>query len=107
AAERGHAAAQWKLGQMYASGEGVTRDDLTAFRYFSRIASLHAEDSPFTPEARYVASAFVALGRYYLNGIDGTEVRRDPVRAREMLGYAASYFADRDAQYMLGSLYLD
>jgi TPR repeat protein len=107
AAENGHAMAQWKLGRMYAEGEGVTRDDLRAFHYFRRIANSHADDSPGTPQARFVANAFVALGHYYLEGIPETEVKRDPERARDMFAYAASYFGDADAQYYLGRLYLD
>src|SRR4051794_31077714 len=31
AADQGHAAAQWKLGRIYAEGDGVKRDDLRAF----------------------------------------------------------------------------
>ena len=46
AAEGGHALAQWKLGRMYAEGDGVQHDDLRAFEYFSRIANPHADDSP-------------------------------------------------------------
>ena len=107
AASKGHALAQWKLGRMYAEGDGVPRNDLRAFEYFRRIASSHADDSPGTPQARFVANAFVALGQYYLEGIPKTEVKRDPSRAKEMFSYAASYFADSDAQYYLGRLYLD
>jgi TPR repeat protein len=107
AAEKGHALAQWKLGRMYAEGDGVTQDDLKAFEYFRRIADSHADDNPNTPQARFVANAFVALGHYYLEGIPKTAVKRDPVRAREMFGYAASYFRDSDAQYYLARLYLD
>jgi hypothetical protein len=107
AAEQGHPLAQWKLGRMYADGDGVTQDDLKAFDYFRRIADTHAEDSPDTPQARFVANAFVALGHYYLNGIPKTAVKRDPDRAREMFAYAASYFGDADAQFYLARLYLD
>ena len=107
AAEKGHALAQWKLGRMYAEGDGVTQDDLKAFEYFRRIADSHAEDNPDTPQARFVANAFVALGHYYLDGIPKTAVKRDPDRAREMFGYAASYFRDSEAQYYLARLYLD
>jgi uncharacterized protein len=46
AAEDGHPIAQWKLGRMYAEGNGVAQNDLLAFDYFSRIANAHAEDSP-------------------------------------------------------------
>jgi exopolysaccharide production negative regulator len=107
AAEKGHAIAQWKLGRMYAEGEGVTQNDLKAFEYFRRIADQHADDNPDTRQSRFVANAFVALGQYYLDGIPRTAVKRDPERAREMFAYAASYFRDPDAQYYLARLYLD
>ena len=107
AADNGHAIAQWKLGRMYAEGEGVAHDDFKAFEYFRRIADSHADDNPDTREARFVANAFVALGQYYLAGIPNSAVKRDPERAREMFAYAASYFRDPDAQYYLARLYLD
>ena len=106
AAEGGHPIAQWRLGRMYANGDGVTQDDLRAFEYFSRIANAHAEDSPSAPQAAIVANAFVALGRYYLNGIPNSKVKPDTERAREMFSYAASYFGNADAQYDLARLYL-
>ncbi len=107
AAEGGHPIAQWKLGQMYAVGDGVAQDDMRAFEYFSRIASAHAEDSPSAPQASIVARAFVALGRYYLDGIPNSKVVADPDRAREMFHYAASYFGNADAQYNLARMFLD
>ncbi|MBR0716178.1 tetratricopeptide repeat protein [Bradyrhizobium liaoningense] len=106
AAEGGHYAAQWKLGRMYANGDGVAQDDLRAFEYFSRIANAHAEDSPSAPQAQIVANAFIALGRYYLSGIPNSKIKADQERAREMFSYAASYFGNADAQYDLARLYL-
>lgn len=106
AAEEGHPVAQWKLGRMYAAGDGVAQDDMRAFDYFSRIANAHAEDSPSAPQAQIVANAFVALGRYYLSGIPNSKVKADPDRAREMFSYAASYFGNADAQYDLARMYL-
>ena len=107
AAEQGLIAAQWKLGRMYAEGDGVDRSDLRAFEYFSGIADAHADDNPGTPQARYVANAFVALGHYYRNGIANSDVKADLGRARHMYAYAASYFADPEAQYHLARLMLD
>jgi TPR repeat protein len=107
AAEQGHTAAQWKLGRMYADGNGVAQDDMRAFEYFSKIANVHADEPPGTPQAHIVASAFVALGRYYLTGIPNSDIKPDSVRAHQMFAYAASYFGDADAQYELGRLYLD
>jgi len=107
AAEQGQPAAQWKLGHMYAEGDGVPQDDLRAFNYFSQIANSHPDEPPGSPQARFVANAFVAIGRYYLTGIPNSTVKQDVARAREMFGYAASYFGDADAQYQLGRVYLD
>lgn len=107
AAEGGHPIAQWKLGRMYANGDGVARDDMRAFDYFSRIANSHAEDSPAAPQAQVVANAFLALGRYYREGIPNSRVKPDRERAREMFAYAASYFGNPDAQYNLARMYLD
>jgi len=107
AADQGHLVAQWKVGRMYADGDGVPQDDLRAFNYFSQIANTYPDENPGTPQARFVANAFVALGRYYLEGIPNSRIKPDASRAREMLGYAASYFGDADAQYQLGRLYLD
>ena len=107
AAEGGHPIAQWKLGRVYAKGDGVAQDDLRAYDYFSRVANAHAEDSPTAPQAAVVANAFVALGRYYLSGIPNSKVKADPERAREMFSYAASYFGNAEAQYNLARMYLD
>ena len=107
AAEQGVVAAQWKLGRMYAEGDGVDQSDMRAFEYFSRIADGHADDNPGTPQARYVANAFVSLGHYYREGIANSDVRADLGRARQMYAYAASYFGDPDAQYHLARLMLD
>jgi uncharacterized protein len=107
AADKGHTIAQWKLARMYAAGDGVEQDDLKAFEFYRRIADSHADDNPDTPQARFVANAFVALGHYYLEGIPNTPVKADPERARKMFDYAASYFRDPDAQYYLARLYLN
>lgn len=107
AAEQGQPVAQWKLGRMYADGDGVPQDDLRAFNYFSQIANAHPDEVPGTPQAHFVASAFVALGRYYLTGIPNSKIAADSARARELYTYAAMYFGDADAQYELGRLYLN
>jgi TPR repeat protein len=107
AAEQGVPAAQWKLGRMYADGDGVDKNRLRAFQYFQNLTKAHAYDPPGTPQSRFVANAFVSLGQIYLDGIPETSVRPDPSRARQMFSYAASYFADPDAQYQLARLFLD
>ena len=107
AADQGVVAAQWKLGRMYAEGQGVERSDIKAFEFFSRIADDHPDDAPGTPQARYVSNAFVALGHYYTNGIPNSHVKPDIGRARHMYQYAAFYFGDADGQYHLARMMLD
>ena len=107
AADQGVVAAQWKLGRMYAEGQGVPQSDVKAFDFFSRIADGHADDNPGTPQSRYVSNAFVALGNYYASGIPDSDVKADLFRARHMYSYAASYFGDPDGQYHLARMMLD
>lgn len=107
AAGQGHTLARWKLGRMYADGDGVPADSLKAFEFFSKIADEHADESPDSANARFVSSAFVALGSYHLSGIPDTYVKANPERAKEMFNYAASWFGDADAQYNLARMNLD
>jgi uncharacterized protein len=107
AAENGHALAEWKLGRMYADGDHVTRDDLRAFDYFQDIVDNHSDDTLGTSQARFIANAYVALGGYFLNGIPNSPVKPDPLRARDLYAYAASYFGDAEAQYRLGRMLLE
>jgi TPR repeat protein len=105
AAERGVPGAIWKLGRMYADGDGVHMNKARAYEYFRRLTMIYGDDSAGTPYATFVANAFVILGQYYLDGIPGT-LTADPTRARDMFRYAASYFGDAEAQFHLGRLYL-
>jgi len=105
AAGKGVPGALWKLGRMYADGDGVRKDKARAYEYFRRLTREHAADSTGTPNARFLANAFVTLGLYYQDGIPGT-LKPDTNVAREMFHYAASYFADPEAQYYLAQLYL-
>ncbi|MCJ2097777.1 tetratricopeptide repeat protein [Methylobacterium sp. E-046] len=107
AAGQGHALALWKLGRMYAEGDGVPHDDLKAFEFFSRIADASTDDGPDPQNSAVLGSAFTALGTYFLEGIKGSYVRPNPERAYDMFNYAASYYGDPNAQYNLARLYLD
>src|SRR5690242_21538709 len=65
AAENGYALAQWKLGRMYADGDGVPHDDLRAFEYFRSIVNAHTDDNASELQARFVANGFGALGHFW------------------------------------------
>jgi uncharacterized protein len=107
AADEGNIAARWKLGKMYADGDGVIHDDYKAYKHFLKVADENADVSPSSQFAPAVAKAFVALGTYYRDGIKNTNVKPNFTRAHELFHYAAAYFADADGQYHLGRLYLD
>lgn len=107
AADKGHPGAQWKLGRMYAEGDGVPHDDLKAFQWFARIVDSHGDEMPGSPQASFVASAFVSLANYHLDGIPNSDIKANPERARELYSHAASYFGDPEAQYQLGRLYME
>jgi len=107
AADGGQPLAQWKLGRMYARGEGVPRDDVKAYAYFERLVESYNEDDPDRPDIAAIANAFVAVGVYCLNGIPNSEIKADPERALEMFQFAATNFGDPDAQYNLARMYMD
>jgi uncharacterized protein len=107
AAGQGHVAAQFKLGRMYALGEGAPHNDLKAFEYYSRIADENADESPGTADGKLVASAFVSLGGYFMTGIKSTYVQPNASRAFDMFYYAASYFGDPEGQFSLARMYME
>ncbi|ALN73436.1 tetratricopeptide repeat protein [Aureimonas sp. AU20] len=106
AADLGHAGARWKLGQMYAEGDGVKEDDFEAFKMFEEIVRDQEDDTATSPNAAYVASAVVALAEYMRNGIPGTPIAADPTQARQLYAHAATYFGDAQAQFELGRMLL-
>jgi TPR repeat protein len=107
AAERGVLGAQLKLARLYAAGSEVGKDDAKAFLYYRQIANQRADISPLSPVSKYVAEAFVALGQYYVQGIEASGLRPNPRSARDLFRHAASIFGSADAQYELARLYLD
>ena len=106
AAESGQVIARWKLGQMYAKGDGVPRDDSKAYHYFNQLVEDYDEDQPARQDVSAISDAFVAVGVYCLNGVPNGGVRPDPRRAHELFQYAATTFADPNAQYNLAHMYM-
>jgi uncharacterized protein len=107
AADAGQPIALWRLGTMYESGEGVQKDEVRAFGYFSRIANENANTPPRSLEADIVAQSFVKVGEYYRDGLPDAGIPADSARSAALLMHAATYFADAEAQYEVGRLYLD
>lgn len=107
AAAAGQPMALWQLGLMYESGEGVQKDPVKAFGYFSQIADEHADAAPKSVDAEIVAQSFVKVGEYYRAGLPAAGVPKDIGYSNKLMMHAASYFGDADAQYRVGNLYQD
>ncbi len=107
AADGGEYLAQWKLGRMYAEGDGVARDDHKAFDYFSKIVEHFSDDDP-DPSMRSMVVERLCLGR-------AISARRDRQRqargrtpsARSICSATRRLFGDADAQYNVARMYLD
>lgn len=107
AASAGDPMAQWQLGLMYESGEGVAQDKAKAFGYFAEIADQHADAAPKGTEADVVANSFVKMGEYYKQGLPEAGIPKDEDYSIKLVMHAATYFGDADAQYKVGEMYLD
>ncbi|MFK5977322.1 MAG: tetratricopeptide repeat protein [Rhizobiaceae bacterium] len=107
AAENGNLAAQWKLGRMYQTGDGVPQDPLAAFDFFKKLAERSRDLRPNSADWQFSANAFVALGRYYQEGIPGSELTPDWKQARVMYTTAAMVFGHPEAQFELGRMELE
>ncbi len=107
AATKNQLAAKWKLGRMYAEGDGVARDDLTAFRLYREIADQYSEIRPHRRDRTYVSNAVVAVADYYRKGIAGSEIRPNIRLAVDYYIQAAALYGNPGAQYRLGRIYLD
>lgn len=107
AAAAGQPMALYQLGLMYENGEGVAKDPVKAFGYFSQIANEHADTPPRGIEADIVAQSFVKIGEYYAEGLPEAGIPKDEERSSRLILHAASYFGDPDAQYRVGLSYLE
>jgi TPR repeat protein len=107
AALAGQPMALYQLGLMYETGEGVEKDPVKAFGYFSQIADEHADTAPKGVEADIVAQSFLKVGEYYRNGLPEAGIPKNEAYSNKLIMHAASYFGDADAQYRVGELYLD
>jgi TPR repeat protein len=107
AALAGQPMALYQLGLMYESGEGVAKDPVKAFGYFSQIADEHADTAPKGVEADIVAQSFLKVGEYYRTGLPEAGIQKNEAYSNKLILHAASYFGDADAQYKVGEMYLD
>lgn len=105
AADKGQLGARWKLARMYAEGDGVTRNDYEAFKFYQEIAAQEVE--PGSPEESYVSDALVALGAYSRSGIPGSPVRANPAAAQDYYMRAAATYRNPNAQFEVGKMLMN
>lgn len=104
AAEKGQLGASWKLGRMYAEGDGVEQNDYEAFKFFSAIASQDVE--PASPDAPFISDALVEVAKYLKQGIPGTPVIANPAAAQDYYMRAAATYRNPTAQFEMGKMFL-
>ncbi|WP_139413408.1 tetratricopeptide repeat protein [Bartonella mastomydis] len=104
AAKRGHIGANWKLGSIYANGDGVPKDDYKAYHFFAYIVEkgtdLGSEDQS------YVSDALVRLAGYIKKGIPQSPVKPNLSYATRLYMQAAVNYGNPKAQYQLGKIFL-
>ena len=90
AADHGSLLAAYKLGYMYYRGEGVIRDDVTAFEYFQQAtrAPLAFQTNSLRLTTKFLAESYNNLGVMYQNGF-GT--RTDLKKATDMYRKAVEF----------------
>jgi uncharacterized protein len=88
-AEKGNAAAQYKLGEMYGNGQGIPKDDAEAARWIKKAA-----DQGYV-EAQYILGGMYGVGKC---------VPQDDAEAVKWLRKAADQ-GHAGAQYILGGMY--
>lgn len=106
-ADNGSLAAQWKLGRLYQTGDGVAMNAGEAVRLFEKIVVSHSDAPPYSQEAQFTSNAMVALGQYLNSGVPEIGVERNTKRAQQMFTTAATYFSNSDAQFELARMYLE
>jgi TPR repeat protein len=104
---KGNIRAGWKLGRMYADGDGVPQDRIRAFEIFRVIVESQRGEVPSGPSARFIANAMVTMGLYHSTGIPNSHIKVDLVRAFDAFHDAAINYADADGQYHLALAYRD
>ncbi|MCK8780926.1 sel1 repeat family protein [Rhizobium sp. NTR19] len=104
AAEKGHTGSRWALANMYAYGDGVTKDDFEAFKIYNEIAAQGIE--PGSEDTGFFINALLSLAGYYRRGIPGTPVKPDLSQARQLYFQVASTFGVAEAQFQLAKMML-
>jgi uncharacterized protein len=107
ASDDGNIVADWYLGHMYRMGKGISRDDATAYSYYSRVADAFDPEEQDQNRLRVMVDAVLRVADYRLVGIPEAGVPRDyDYAARTYLRMATTY-GHPAAQYALGLMNIE
>ncbi|MCZ2158254.1 sel1 repeat family protein [Bartonella sp. 220] len=104
AADMGNIDARWKLGSIYAEGDGVPEDDYKAYNFFASIVEKDVDLG--SEDASYISDALVRLAGYIKKGIPQSPIKPNPSYAARLYMQAAMNYGNSKAQYHLGKMFL-
>ncbi|HHK75052.1 MAG TPA: sel1 repeat family protein [Rhizobiales bacterium] len=103
-AKQGDLFAKWRLARMYEAGEAVKKDNGKAYRLFREVASKHKASDRYSSRKRITIEALVDIACLLRVGVPEAGIKKNPVRAHQLLQYVASMFGHARAQYLLGQM---
>ncbi len=103
-AKNGNLYAKWRLGRIYADGDGVKRDNSKAYRLLREVAQKHNPSERNLPRTRITIEALVDIANLLRKGVPEIGVRKSPQKAHQILKYVASMYSHPRAQFLLGQM---
>lgn len=107
AAEHGEFLGRFYLAKILSTNGSRHVDHAAAFRELERLVEDNSGIDYAHYRAPYVASAIVALARYWRSGVPGLGIEPDTQKVYSLLATAANYFGDADAQFELAKYYVE
>ncbi len=104
ASDDGNLAADWYLGHMYRMGRGVSRDDATAYSYYSRVAELYDPEEPDQNRLRITVDAMVHIADYQRSGVSAAGIPKNEAEAARAYLKIATTYGHPAAQSALGMM---
>ncbi|MGI9405354.1 MAG: tetratricopeptide repeat protein [Hyphomicrobiaceae bacterium] len=108
AASKGIFLAKFYLAEILSDTNNIYGDPTRAFDLYSEIIRSNRDVDPhYDYRAQFVARSYVMISRYLSGDLIAGGVKRSDRQARRLLGYAATYFDDANAQYGFARMLLD
>jgi uncharacterized protein len=107
ATQKGSIAAMSLLAKLFEEGRGLERSLSKAFDLHKSIIARSSEIKLQESEGLLVASSYVRLGRFYLEGIAENSLPPNAKQAYQLFHYAAVNYSSPEAQFNLGKLLMD